>query len=300
MTEHAGPGPAPAVPHGRRPVLRVVGGTAVEPAHPDTDPAAEARARAAAARAAHPSSGLGVPGYERPRPAAVPDREDRRELPAPEPVTAPDERAGEPQHGPQDTSQDAPQATPLPEVPALHGPGPHLVTGPALLPGARTGEVLKVEVLHVEDPEASPGPLGTGCTAYLPVRADGAVFCPRELHRALAAAGEPLSGTFRVTVCRSGAEGVPAVAHRQPFVETDEHWIVVGRSGADDVGETTFCLTAAMHRAVSAGVDFLARDHGVDRPIAHAYLSSTAEFAVTRLADSSAGAHGRIRKADFA
>ena len=32
MTEHAGPGPAPVVPHARRPVLRVVGGTAAAPA----------------------------------------------------------------------------------------------------------------------------------------------------------------------------------------------------------------------------------------------------------------------------
>ncbi|WP_157571457.1 hypothetical protein [Kocuria rosea] len=284
MTEHAGPGSAPVLPHARRPALRVVGGTAVEPARPESvpaapDPAEEARARAAAARAAHPSSGLGVPGFRRPQPAAPSDQENR---PAPLP-----EEPG------------TPPAARQPDVPALDGAGPHVVTGPVLLPAARAGDVLKVEVLHVLDPEASPGPLGTGCTAYLPVRADGAVFCPRELHRALGAAGQPLSGTFRVSVCRTGAQGVPAVAHRQPFAETDEHWIVVGRSGTDDVDERTFCLTAAMHRAVSAGVDFLARDRGMDRPIAHAYLSSTAEFAVTRLEDSSAGAHGRIRKADF-
>lgn len=303
MTEHAGPGPAPVLPHARRPFLRVVGGTAVRPARTDPvptppvptepvptepDPDEAARARAAAARAAHPSSGLGVPGFQRPQPAAVPGQDDR-----------PSPRAEDPEVAPE-ASPDAGTAVPPPGVPALEGTGPHVVTGPVLLPAARTGDVLKVEVLHVVDPEASPGPLGTGCTAYLPVRADGAVFCPRELHRALGAAGQPLWGTFRVTVCRTGAEGVPAVAHRQPFAETDEHWIVVGRSGSEDVDERTFCLTAAMHRAVSAGVDFLARDRGMDRPIAHAYLSSAAEFAVTRLEDSSAGAHGRIRKADFA
>jgi acetamidase/formamidase len=281
MTEHAGPGPAPVVPHARRPVLRVVGGTAAAPARPEPlraepDPEDAAQARAAAARAAHPSSGLGVPGFQRPQPAG-PAQDGR---PA----------AGTPA---------APRAEEGHDVPALDGLGPHVVTGPVLLPAARSGDALKVEVLQVADPGASGGPLGTGCTAYLPVRADGAAFCPRELHRALGAAGQPLRGTFRVTVCRTGAQDVPAVAHRQPFAETDEHWIVVGRSGTEDADEQTFCLTAAMQQAVRAGVDFLARDRGMDRPIAHAYLSSAAEFAVTRLEDSSAGAHGRIRKADF-
>lgn len=281
MTEHAGPGPAPVVPHARRPVLRVVGGTAAAPARPEPlraepDPEDAARARAAAARAAHPSSGLGVPGLQRPQPGG-PAQDGR---PA----------AGTPA---------APRAEEGHDVPALDGLGPHVVTGPVLLPAARSGDALKVEVLRVADPGASGAPLGTGCTAYLPVRADGTAFCPRELHRALGAAGQPLRGTFRVTVCRTGAQDVPAVAHRQPFAETDEHWIVVGRSGTEDADEQTFCLTAAMQQAVRAGVDFLARDRGMDRPIAHAYLSSAAEFAVTRLEDSSAGAHGRIRKADF-
>ncbi|NVC22470.1 hypothetical protein E7Z53_03225 [Kocuria salina] len=286
MTEHAGPGPAPVVPHARRPVLRVVGGTAAAPARPEPlraepDPEDAARARAAAARAAHPSSGLGVPGLQRPQPGG-PAQDGR---PAAETPAAPPAEEG--------------HDVPAHDVPALDGLGPHVVTGPVLLPAARSGDALKVEVLRVADPGASGAPLGTGCTAYLPVRADGAAFCPRELHRALGAAGQPLRGTFRVTVCRTGAQDVPAVAHRQPFAETDEHWIVVGRSGTEDADEQTFCLTAAMQQAVRAGVDFLARDRGMDRPIAHAYLSSAAEFAVTRLEDSSAGAHGRIRKADF-
>ncbi|MFE7630678.1 hypothetical protein [Kocuria sp. NPDC057446] len=318
MTEHAGPGPAPSVPHARRPVLRVVGGTAAGPARTDPVPAeadAEARARAAAARAAHPSSGLGVPGFQRPQPPADSRPEDRPEPRAEAPTEAPaDQQDGrtagqQPEapagHAPGVLRLDIPGRdvtafdVTARDIPALDGPGPHEVTGPVLLPAARSGDVLKVEVLHVLDPEASDGPLGTGCTAYLPVRADGAAFCPRELHRALGAAGQPLRGTFRVTVCRTGAQDVPAVAHRQPFAETDEHWIVVGRSGTEAADERTFCLTAAMQQAVRAGVDFLARDRGMDRPIAHAYLSSAAEFAVTRLEDSSAGAHGRIRKADF-
>lgn len=312
MTEHAGPGPAPAVPHARRPVLRVVGGTAVRPARTgpvpaDPEPDAEARARAAAARAAHPSSGLGVPGFQRPQPATDSRRGDRPEPRAEAPAEFPAERTGDQPEAPAGHAPaldvlrlDVPTPdVPTPDVPTLDGPGPHEVRGPVLLPAARSGDALKVEVLHVLDPEASDGPLETGCTAYLPVRADGAAFCPRELHRALGAAGQPLRGTFRVTVCRNGAQDVPAVAHRQPFAETDEHWIVVGRSGTEDADERTFCLTAAMQQAVRAGVDFLARDRGLDRPIAHAYLSSAAEFAVTRLEDRSAGAHGRIRKADF-
>ncbi|MFI7584058.1 hypothetical protein ACH9DO_09715 [Kocuria sp. M1N1S27] len=293
MTEHAGPGPAPVVPHGRRPDLRVVGGTAVEPAGTEDE---RRRARAAAARAAHPSSGLGVPGFQRPQPAAGPGRDGASKPGEPAAAAPGDDEQNDRPDGHQGDRQGDQGAG----VPVLDGIGPHTVTGAVLLPAARSGDALKVEVLAVVDPDPCAGPLEAGCTAYLPVRADGAAFCPRELHRALGAAGRPLCGTFRVTVCRAGGRDVPSVAHRQPFAETDEHWIVVGRSGtegADD--ERTFCLTAAMQRAVSAGVDFLAGDRGMDRPIAQAYLSTAAEFAVTRLEDSSVGAHGRIRKADF-
>ena len=101
-------------------------------------------------------------------------------------------------------------------------------------------------------------------------------------------------------MCRAGAGDVPSVAHRHPFAETGEHWIVVGRSGTGDDDENPFCMTAALQLAVDAGLDFLERDRGMDRPIAHAYLSAAAAFAVTRLGDSSVGAHGLIRKADFA
>jgi acetamidase/formamidase len=278
MTEHAGPGPAPSLPHARRPVLRVVGGTAVTP----PDPEEQARARAAAARAAHPSSGAGVPGFRRPEPGtAVLDAPPATEV---SPVGR-EER--------------------LDSVPPLEGTGPHLVTGRAFLAAARPGDVLRVEVV---DPADASAPLGPGCTAYLPVRTQGTVFCPLELCRALGADGQSRDGSFRLTVCPSGARDLPSVAHRHPFAETDEHWIVVGHSataGAEEPAEAAaddervFCLTAAMHRAVSAGVEFLEQDRGLDRPIAHAYLSATAEFAVTRLGDGTVGAHGRIRKADF-
>lgn len=279
MTEYAGPGPASSLPHGRRPVLRVVGGTAVTP--PDAEE--QARARAAAARAAHPSSGAGVPGFRRPQPGAA-------VLDAPSATGAcSDEREER-----------------LDSVPPLEGTGPHLVTGRAFLAAARPGDVLRVQVLGPADGNA---PLGPGCTAYLPVRTQGTVFCPLELCRALGTDGKSRGGSFRLTVCPSGARDLPSVAHRQPFAETDEHWIVVGHSAtagpeeplgpaeADD--DRVFCMTAAMHRAVSAGVEFLEQDRGMDRPIAHAYLSATAEFAVTRLGDGTVGAHGRIRKADF-
>ncbi|MUN63063.1 hypothetical protein GMA12_07905 [Kocuria sediminis] len=285
MTEHAGPGPAPTLPHGRRPALRVVGGTAVDPAGTEEE---RARARAAAARAAHPSTGIGVPGFGRPQPAAtdpgVPGAPDVPSAPAPH-------RAPE-----------RPE-----EIPALDGAGPHLATGRAFLAAARPGDVLRVEVLGLTGGSA---PLESGCTAYLPVRTQGTAFCPRELCRALGSAEEDPRGSFRLTVCPAGTQDLPSVAHRHPFAETDEHWIVVGhsrveapeapagRTGAGD-DERSFCMTTAMLRAVSAGVEFLQRDRGLDRPIAHAYLSATAQFAVTRLGDGTVGAHGRIRKADF-
>ncbi|MGX5357222.1 hypothetical protein [Kocuria sp. KH4] len=281
MTEHAGPGPAPTLPHGRRPALRVVGGTAVEPTGAEEE---RARARAAAARAAHPSTGIGVPGYGGPRPAAtgpgVPGSRDVPPAPAPEPAE---------------------------NLPALDGAGPHLATGRAFLAAARPGDVLRVEVLGLAGGSA---PLEAGCTAYLPVRTQGTAFCPRELCRSLGSAEQDPRGSFRLTVCPAGTQDLPSVAHRHPFAETDEHWIVVGHSRVDAPGTAadgsaaaddarSFCMTTAMHRAVSAGVEFLQRDRGLDRPIAHAYLSATAQFAVTRLGDGTVGAHGRIRKADF-
>lgn len=276
MTEHVGPGSIPAPPHGRRPTLRVVGGTAATSARSAEETVDERlRAHAAAARAAHPSSGAGVPGFRRPQPA------------------------GESAHG------DRPAGGPRDGVRSVDGSGPHLVTAPVFLAAARPGDVLKVEVLSLQKDGGPCEPLEPGCTAYLPVRTDGALFCPRELHRTMGladpgAGDDSLHGSFRLTVCRPGAQDVPSAAQRQPLAETGEHWIVVGRSatgGPDD--ERTFCLTTAMQRAVSAGVDFLERDRGMDKPIAHAYLSATAQFAVTRLEDGSVGAHGRICKADF-
>lgn len=66
MTEHAGPRSTPALPHERRPVLRVAGGTDVTPATAPSAASPEPSPdRAAAARAAHPSSGPGVPGARR-------------------------------------------------------------------------------------------------------------------------------------------------------------------------------------------------------------------------------------------
>ncbi|MFI7483385.1 hypothetical protein ACH9EU_13350 [Kocuria sp. M1R5S2] len=274
MTEHVEPGHEPATPHGRRAALRLVGGTAVETPCAESD---EARARAAAARAAHPSSGSAAARCLRP----VPDL-------APEKPSAPGENAtGE---------RDARRS----DVPVVEGPGPHLVTGPVFVAAARPGDVLRVDVVGLSGTGAPCALIGPGGSAYLPVGTDGATFCPRDLHRALCAAGEPACGSFRVTVVRAGEQGVPSVAQRHPLAETDEHWIVVGRSAADGPeDERTFRMTAAVHRALRAGVDFLERDRGMDQPIAHAYLSATAEFAVSRLGDGSAGAHGRIRKDDF-
>ena len=62
MTEHAAPGSEPTPSRSRRAPLRVVAGTDV-PGDPSDDRAREARA--AAARAAHPSTGVGLPAVRR-------------------------------------------------------------------------------------------------------------------------------------------------------------------------------------------------------------------------------------------
>ncbi|MDQ1627052.1 MAG: hypothetical protein QOI54_796 [Actinomycetota bacterium] len=149
--------------------------------------------------------------------------------------------------------------------------------------------------------------LGVGATFYLPVFSAGALFFVGDPHMAmgngevaLTAMEGSLRGTFRLTVCKPGADGVPSVAYRYPFVETPDAWVPIGLSDPDGVrnGQVND-LDIAMRRAVVNALDFLEHDLGMDRAVAYAYLSAAADLEVSQVVDRTVGVHGVIQKAHF-
>jgi acetamidase/formamidase len=149
--------------------------------------------------------------------------------------------------------------------------------------------------------------LGVGSTFYLPVFAEGALFYTGDPHLAmgngevaLTAMEGSLRTTFRLTVCKPGARGVPSVAYRYPFAETAAAWIPLGLSDPDGVrnGQGND-LDVAMRRAVVNALDFLQHDLGMDRAVAYAYLSAAGNFEVSQVVDRTVGVHGVIDKSHF-
>ena len=150
--------------------------------------------------------------------------------------------------------------------------------------------------------------LGAGSTFYLPVTSPGALFSTGDPHLAmgdgevaLTAVEGSLRGTFRLTVCKSGDGGAPALAHSYPFAETPREWVPIGLSdpdGAAGDGQGTD-LAVAMRRAVVNALDFLEQERGMDRAVAYAYLSAAADFVVSQVVDKTVGVHARIAKAHF-
>lgn len=150
--------------------------------------------------------------------------------------------------------------------------------------------------------------LGVGSTFYLPVFADGALFYTGDPHLAmgggevaLTAVEGSLRTTFRLTVRKPGARGVPSVAFHYPFAETKDAWLPIGLSDPDgSLGGQGTDLNIAMRRAVLNALDFLQHDLGMDRAVAYAYLSAAANFEVSQVVDRTSGVHGVISKAHFA
>lgn len=150
--------------------------------------------------------------------------------------------------------------------------------------------------------------LGVGSTFYLPVFADGALFYTGDPHLAmgggevaLTAVEGSLRTTFRLTVRKPGARGVPSVAFHYPFAETKDAWLPIGLSDPDgSQGGQGTDLNIAMRRAVLNALDFLQHDLGMDRAVAYAYLSAAANFEVSQVVDRTSGVHGVISKAHFA
>jgi acetamidase/formamidase len=149
--------------------------------------------------------------------------------------------------------------------------------------------------------------LAVGSTFYLPVFAEGALFYTGDPHMAmgsgevsLTAMEGSLRATFRLTVSKPGARGVPSVAYHYPFAETPDVWVPIGLSDPDAArnGQVND-LNIAMRRAVVNALDFLQYDLGMDRAVAYAYLSAAANFEVSQVVDRTVGVHGVITKAHF-
>ena len=101
-------------------------------------------------------------------------------------------------------------------------------------------------------------------------------------------------GQYGVTeqhVLKDAAARAAVGAIRNPFVETDTHWIPTGMD--PDLNE-------AMKKAVRAAVTFLETTQGMPRATALAYLSAAGDFEVSQVVDAVKSVHCLIRKADFA
>lgn len=139
--------------------------------------------------------------------------------------------------------------------------------------------------------------LQAGSSLYLPVQAAGALFYAGDPHYAqgdgevaLTALEAPLRATLRLTVLKDPAARAAVGAIRNPFVETDTHWIPTGMD--PDLDE-------AMKKAVRNAVTFLETTQGLPRATALAYLSAAGDFEVSQVVDAVKGVHCMIRKADF-
>ncbi|MDR0996202.1 MAG: acetamidase/formamidase family protein [Zoogloeaceae bacterium] len=143
--------------------------------------------------------------------------------------------------------------------------------------------------------------LGVGSTLYLPVEVEGAKFYAGDPHFvqgdgevALTALEGSLRATFRLTVLKKGSVAVPK-SHAdnlvKPFAETEKYWIPIGLN--EDLDE-------AMKDAVRESVSFLAKQLGLDRRVAYAYLSAAADYEVSQVVDKTKGIHALVPKIDFA
>ncbi len=140
--------------------------------------------------------------------------------------------------------------------------------------------------------------LGAGSSLYLPVAVPGALFAVGDPHYAqgdgevcLTALEAPLRATYRFTVLRGAEARRAAGLLREPFGETDTHWIPMGLDRD---------LNEAMRNAVRAALDFLTGRFEMDRATAYAYLSAAADFEISQVVDDVKGVHCLIRKHDFA
>jgi acetamidase/formamidase len=136
-----------------------------------------------------------------------------------------------------------------------------------------------------------------GSRLFLPVQVPGALFAVGDPHYALGngkvaltALEGPLRATFRLTTLREPAARAALGELREPFVETDMTWTLVGIDTD---------LTEALRRAARSAVLFLHTRLGLERADALAYLSAAADFGLCQVGDDVHVAFCQLRRADF-
>ncbi|WP_232236112.1 acetamidase/formamidase family protein [Nocardia sp. BMG51109] len=148
-----------------------------------------------------------------------------------------------------------------------------------------------------------PGPFGgnldireivSGTSLFLPVQVEGAGFYLGDPHFAQGngeIALTALEGSLRVTARLSVVKSRPGRRAEWPFVDTGEHWIVVGLHESLDV---------AMTECAGRAVEFLVHHTGMTPEEAYLYLSAAGDFSVTQVVDLVKGVHCAVRKSDLA
>lgn len=147
-----------------------------------------------------------------------------------------------------------------------------------------------------------PGPFGgnmdvrdivVGSALYLPVQVADAGFFLGDPHFAQGN-GEisltALEGSLRVTARLTVVQALAQPRAAMPFVDTDEHWIILGMNES---------LDEAMRQCAELSVAFLSAHTGMSPSEAYLYLSAAADFSVTQVVDIVKGIHCSIRKSDF-
>ena len=139
--------------------------------------------------------------------------------------------------------------------------------------------------------------LGVGSALYVPVQVPGAGFYVGDPHFAqgngevcLTALEGSLRADVRVSLVTADDARAMVGLLREPFGETDEHWIPIGLH--EDLDE-------ALRRAVRAAIELLHARVGMERQLAYMYLSAAADFEVSQVVDGVKGVHCLIRKRDF-
>lgn len=188
------------------------------------------------------------------------------------------------------------------DVPRTFGAdGPHVVSRPVAVSGARVGDLLAVTILETlprvpygvisnrHGKGALPGEFPRGgadvVSAFARVSADGGHGLLPLTEGAEPTVSFPLAPFL-------GIIGVAAFGELVgPLAETREFLVPTGLD-AD--------LDGAVQSCVRAAVALLQARFGMDPHLALAYLSAATDFEISQVVDVVKGVHAQVRKADFA
>jgi acetamidase/formamidase len=151
--------------------------------------------------------------------------------------------------------------------------------------------------INTKEPRAHGGNLDNkelteGCTLWLPVHAEGALFSAGDGHGVqgdgevcINALETCLTGHFRLTLEKGGGPSAPAL--RFPRAETASHFISMGMH--ED-------LDLAMKQALREMIAFIASRTNLSPADAYQFCSLAVDFRVTQTVNGEKGVHGMLRK----